>query len=183
MVDTALLGTIRSISMFSELSEKDAAGLAGVCDRVTIADGEYLFAKGDPAEHLFVVLSGELRISIPENNNVEVVVGTAATGAMVGEMGILQGTTRSANCSAVGETRVLRIKGGEFNWLVSSGHPAARTIIRKIRVETCARLRTIDDRVDAVFTESVQDEDGNETPVAKSGLRQLWQALLRRAES
>ena len=46
-------------SLFEGLSEHDRARLTAEFEQVTLARGDALMREGDPADHLFVVVSGD----------------------------------------------------------------------------------------------------------------------------
>jgi CRP-like cAMP-binding protein len=136
---------------FAGLSVEAVQGLASRCEHLHLPTGGVLFHEGDPAAHLYLVLRGRLRATCRGEPGVEVVVGGAHGGDVVGEMGVLDGAPRSATLTAEGPVEVVRMRGGVLTSLVESGHPAAAPLLRVVRRQLVERIRETDERVDAVF--------------------------------
>jgi CRP-like cAMP-binding protein len=147
----AIAHTLQQHPAFAGLSEADALDLALRTESVTLTAGNVLFGQGEPSRDLYVVLSGALRVTCRGPGGVEVVVGEVRGGSIVGEMGVIDGQARSATVTARGRVELLRIGGAVFGDMVEAAHPAAISLVRAVRRQLVARLRGIDDRVDAVF--------------------------------
>ena len=166
---------LRILPLFSGLTETEAKGLAASCSFYELEDGEPLFALGDAPDHLYVVRSGRLRLSCRARPGVEVVVGEAGRGDIVGEMAILDPAPRSATATAMGRTEILCLSGSAFARLLNEAHPAARSIVTEIRKDTCGRLRHLDERLDAIFSEST----GADRPKGLfDRLQNIWAAMM-----
>ena len=62
--------------------------------------GEVIFHIGDPGDALFVIVSGEVKISLPSETGDEAILATLRPGDVFGELALLDGAPRSA--SAIG---------------------------------------------------------------------------------
>ena len=106
-------------------------------DVKALAAGDFLFRRGDPAESLYVVKSGELQIG--DGN---VIYETVTAGGIVGEMALVDGEPRSASVKALSATEVIPIDQKRFLFMVQQTPFFA---IRLMRVIT-QRLRTMNAR-------------------------------------
>ena len=77
--------------------------------RRTYQPGELIFRQGDPGTHLYFVEKGAVVIWRRAADDRRDIVGRAGTGALFGEMAIMDRKPRMANASAEGETVVLEI--------------------------------------------------------------------------
>ena len=70
--------------------------------------GDFLLRQGDASDHVLRVASGEIEI-LREVDATSVVIGHARDGEWLGEMGVIEGRSRSATARAVtdGEGEVL----------------------------------------------------------------------------
>jgi CRP-like cAMP-binding protein len=66
-----------------------------------------MFRAGDPGRDLFVVIDGELRVSI-ERDSKRMELDRAVRGDVIGEVGLFQGA-RTADVDALTDVRVLRL--------------------------------------------------------------------------
>jgi CRP-like cAMP-binding protein len=104
--------------------------------RVRLAQGQVLFKKGDPAKHLYVVEAGQLEVV--ENDRV---LETIGEDDIVGEMALIDGSTRSATVRATVASKVIQIDEKRFLRMVSETPFFA---LRVMRVLT-ARLRAMNE--------------------------------------
>ena len=83
-------------------------------DAIDIGPGQVLFTEGDTAEQMYVVLDGEIEVSVNGT-----VVGTAGPGEALGEMALIDDTTRSATAVAKTGARVVPIDQRRFLFMVT----------------------------------------------------------------
>jgi len=144
--------------IFSGLREGELDELVDAVEFLQLAVGESLFLQGSPGTDIFVVLSGQFRITCASPDGVEVVVGVVDHSGLIGEMSALDSEPRSATATAAVDSTVVRIPNSLFRDLVRQGQPAARGILRWIRHHVCHRMRMLDERVDAVFLPAAEPE-------------------------
>ncbi|MBI1389477.1 MAG: SpoIIE family protein phosphatase [bacterium] len=70
---------------------------------------EYMMRQHDPSDSLYVILQGRCTVIVNDK-----VVGHLESGDLVGEMGVIQNTPRSASIAAIEPTTALRVPGEEF---------------------------------------------------------------------
>ncbi len=75
--------------------------------------GETLFAEGEPSDYACRILSGEVDI-VKQNERETVSLGTAKAGEFVGELGVIQGSPRSATVRALSPVTVEVVSKDEF---------------------------------------------------------------------
>lgn len=91
-------------SALQELSLEDAAKVAAYMGHRTIAAGSVFMREGDDTDcdHMLLVLEGELSVEhhpMPGEDK-QLVVRIMGPGSLIGELGLLDGAPRSANCVA-----------------------------------------------------------------------------------
>jgi CRP/FNR family cyclic AMP-dependent transcriptional regulator len=117
---------------------EDFSGLVGTeTEVVSLAPGEALFEKGEPAHCMYVVKSGELQI-IDGN----FVYETVSAGGILGEMALLDAAPRSATARAIRQSVVIPIDERRFLFMVQQTPFFA---LRMMRVMS-ARLRAMNER-------------------------------------
>ena len=95
--------------VFAVLSEDRRRYLAKAGAPIRMEPGAQLFLAGDEADAVYVVLSGEVDISVRTEDGRDVWLAKLGAGALVGEMGVLDGGARSADVRAVPRTELWRI--------------------------------------------------------------------------
>ena len=87
--------------------------------------GQVVVQEGDPADAFFVVRSGRARVIKAGLGGQEVPLAILQGGDSFGEIGLLEGGTRSATVRASSALRVLRLDGSVLSGLVAR-HPGLR---------------------------------------------------------
>ncbi len=104
-------------------------------DFQTLAAGQTLFKQGDSGELMFILMSGTAEIIV--NNRV---VEVGETGAILGEMAMIDDGPRSATVIAISDCKLLPIDRQRFNFLIQQTPNFAIYVMRVIAV----RLRKTD---------------------------------------
>jgi CRP/FNR family cyclic AMP-dependent transcriptional regulator len=82
--------------------------------------GEVLFHIGDPGDALFVIVSGEVKISLPSDTGEEAILATLGPGEVFGELALLDGSPRSASASALVATETVVLPRERFRELIAT---------------------------------------------------------------
>ena len=95
--------------IFRYLDEKRQDEILAMSDLIQSGEGESIITEGEESPYLYLVASGEVSVSVREEEDRNVYVSTLGEGEIFGEAGIFLKTARTANVSSLGESRVLRI--------------------------------------------------------------------------
>jgi NTE family protein len=101
---------------------------------LSLPGGATLFSAGDPADALYVVLSGCLGVFSPAERRNRGFVGRVTAGDTVGEMGLISGRPRNAHVVALRDTELARLPAESFNRLFRQ-HPEAILRIARLTVD------------------------------------------------
>jgi CRP/FNR family cyclic AMP-dependent transcriptional regulator len=105
---------------------------------IIVEEGEVLFKEGDPADCMYIVRTGSLRI-----RSGSIVYEDAIGGGIVGEMAIVEDSMpRSAMVYALTRSEVVKIDEKRFFSLVAETPSFARIVMRVLS----RRLRSMDKR-------------------------------------
>jgi NTE family protein len=108
---------LRSVPLFADLSEH---GLSVVVDHAStrrVLAGEYLFHQGQVAESLFILVRGRLEVVLED---VEAdTLRVLSPGAVLGDLALLAGSTRSASVRARRDSELLELTKGDFDHLIA----------------------------------------------------------------
>lgn len=77
---------------------------------------ELMMKQHDPSDSLYIILDGRCTVVVNDK-----VVGHLEAGDIVGEMGVIQNTPRSASVIAIEPTEALRVPGAEFKKMLIDG--------------------------------------------------------------
>ncbi len=127
------------IPLFAGLDEPTRRQLASQLEPVHVPAGDVVIAQGEPADGLFLVASGRLRVFVSAGTR-EHVLHDLARGAVVGEIALLSSRPRSATVRAVRDSDLLRLRQSSFNVLVER-RPALLGEIARLLID---RLLAVD---------------------------------------
>ena len=120
LVGRPVLDSLAAIPFFGGLDpgalERVAAGMRARRFR----RGEVIFHIGDPGDALFVILSGEVKISLPSETGDEAILATLRSGDVFGELALLDGAPRSASATALSATETVVLPRDRFRELIAT---------------------------------------------------------------
>jgi len=107
---------------------------------IAVAAGKYVFRMGDTAKVMYLIIEGEVDLMLGDT-----VVETAAEGAFIGEMALIEDEARSASARARSDCRVFPIDEARFQLLVKETPFFALQMMKTL----ARRLRNMDARLGA----------------------------------
>lgn len=118
--------------------ELDAGQIRDLQDSVSwhgVAAGSQLYAQGDAADGMYLLVSGRLRLSERLPDGSERLIGEIARGASVGELAVLDGGSRGETVTAIRDSQLVRLDAGHV-----TAHPQ---VLRQIARNALARAATV----------------------------------------
>jgi CRP/FNR family transcriptional regulator len=79
---------------------------------------QILFATGDPAERVYLILRGRVKIYQVADNGKEIILDLVGKGDVVGDMAIVEDGERTATAQAIEETMAVSISWEDFSHLM-----------------------------------------------------------------
>lgn len=122
---SVLIETLERTALFGALAPAARAALLPYLEPCSLAGGDTLFARGEPADALYVLRSGSLGVfGAALSDGHEHLLGVIAPGKSVGELGLLTDQARIHNVRALRNCTLLRLPRASFERLQGS-HPEA----------------------------------------------------------
>jgi CRP-like cAMP-binding protein len=139
-----MLAELKAVSLFQAVNDGDLSSLAERTRRRHLDAGKIVFKEGAPADSLYVVLSGSVKIFINDESGKEVVLDTKKPGQYFGEM-MLDYRPRSASILTLEPSEFGVISRDDFKAFLRN-HPEAaeQVILNLIRVARDMNQRTRD---------------------------------------
>ena len=123
--------SLRQVPMFQDMDTARLTLLAFTSERVQFADGQRFFSQGDPSDAAYVIIEGRASVLLNSPSG-EIRVAELGQNALVGEMGILSETPRSASVVATQPTTALRIDKRVFLELLAQFPQMALAVMREL---------------------------------------------------
>ena len=125
--------------LFSGLPPMVLREIAAAAEWLSLPGGAALFSAGEPADALYVVLSGSLAVLTAGGRAQGRFLARLAAGDTVGEMGLISGHPRTANVVALRNTELARISSRAFNEVLRR-EPEAMWRIAQLMVKRLERM-------------------------------------------
>ncbi len=123
--------TLRQVPMFKDIDPARLKLLAFTSERVQFADRQRFFSQGDASDSAYVILEGGADVLLTTPTG-EIKVAELESNALVGEMGILSDTPRSATIMASEPTTALRIDRRVFLELLAQFPQMSLAVMREL---------------------------------------------------
>ncbi len=138
-----LIKLLRSVEMFSGLSDEQLSQLADIFEERTLHEGEVLFRQGDEGNSMAIICEGFVEVVIESSDTPQGrTIVTLGPGQSVGEMALIDRGPRSATVRAAADHTVVVCVGREaFERLCESNTAIGYAIMRNIAADLSFRLR------------------------------------------
>jgi CRP/FNR family cyclic AMP-dependent transcriptional regulator len=134
---------LRNVPLFSGFADDQLATLTQVVTRRSVPRGSMLMAQGDPTDSLYIIISGRLKVMMGDAEGKEVILAMLGPGEIVGEMGLIDDSPRSATVTAVEPSELLAISKREFRRCLAENFDMAMGVMRGL----VRRLREADRKI------------------------------------
>jgi signal transduction histidine kinase/CheY-like chemotaxis protein len=150
---------LNQCTLFDGLSKKELDLLSGQGRKYSVPEKHAFFDMGVANESLFVILSGSVLIEIP-GAEVAVELAVLKSGAIFGEMSLIDNSLTTAKVSTVETTEVLELHKSDFDRILADRPDLAIKLWRNLTLEFKRRLASTDELVEhyADLSEMLRDK-------------------------
>jgi CRP/FNR family transcriptional regulator, cyclic AMP receptor protein len=118
---------LKRAPLFEGLSKKELGELARVTEDLEIGTGQVLCKEGDIGQEFFVIVEGETEVTSSGKR-----VAARGGGDFVGEIALLEETTRTATVTAKTPLRVFVLTRQDFRHLVRENPTVEQKVMRAL---------------------------------------------------
>lgn len=134
------------LSLFAGVSEAALTALARMAVPQTWPANKLLFQRGDPSSYLVAMEHGHIRISLQTRGGRELVLQHVRGAATVGEVGVLDGSTRTADATIAAQASGYLIERQSYTELCLRYPEMERAAIRHL----CGLVRYTTDHIETI---------------------------------
>ncbi|MBV9811351.1 MAG: Crp/Fnr family transcriptional regulator [Acetobacteraceae bacterium] len=131
------IGKARQAPALASMTDSDVARLLAAATSVQLRDEQALFARGDPARAVYLILAGSVRISTTAASGKRLVVNIFGRHDIIGEIAVVDGGARTADATAMGPAELLSIPAQAFRDALAASAALANHVLHT----AVARLR------------------------------------------
>ncbi|WP_233143073.1 Crp/Fnr family transcriptional regulator [Fibrobacter sp. UWR2] len=152
MVDATILGLLKGVELFSELSEEQIGMLADLVVSQKFNRDETVVLEGDDSvQALYLIASGSVQVYMTGVDGRETILSFLERGDFFGEMSLIDGEPRSASVRTVTDAQMLIIHRESFLKLIRQSPEIAMGLLS----ELSKRLRKANRQIGSLSTMSV----------------------------
>jgi CRP-like cAMP-binding protein len=121
---------LRSVPIFSELSDQDIVSLARLANRRKCPKDSVVFFENEEGDFFFTILEGRIKVTILGDDGREVILSLLGPGDFFGEMALLDQEPRSATAIAVEDTELLSLHRTDFQTVLADNRSITTGLIK-----------------------------------------------------
>ena len=158
---------LSALPAFDGLTSNELDQLVAMASRRELSAGQTLFNEDEPADSLYVLLTGSIGLYVHGRDGAERTVAEMAPGAAIGEISLLLGGGRSVSARALANSTLFQFPHDRFRAMIDSGSLLAYRVVHNLARILAIRLRAADDLVAELSA------GHSESPVAEDDLDRL----------
>lgn len=135
---------LKNTYLVAGLDDAAIAQIGAISKIHSYNSGRSLIGIGDPADELFVILSGRVQITTADGDE----LGTIGEGSVAGEMGLVDAMSATANVTCMGPVSAVVIPIHELRRLMNQNRDWGFVMLANIGRVMSDRLRKTNARVD-----------------------------------
>jgi CRP/FNR family cyclic AMP-dependent transcriptional regulator len=131
--------SLASVAVFKGLTGEAFTLLEQGSIRLEPRDGTAIFVQGTPADAVYAVVAGDghVRIGAIDRNSKALMVEIVRAGEIFGEIGVIDGASRTASAVVEGKVQLVKIRGAAFMAALANcpalGQALCRVMAQRLR--------------------------------------------------
>jgi CRP/FNR family cyclic AMP-dependent transcriptional regulator len=135
--------------LFRGLDLEQLAALYRISEMEAVLEGDQIFAEGDPARLLYVLIEGAVRISITTPSGGEEALAILQPGDSFGEMGLIDAEPRPRSAHAIAHrpSTVLTIDHRQLHALLERDHAIGFVVMQNLLRYLADKMRQTNQKI------------------------------------
>ncbi len=151
------LDVLRAVPLFRQVPEADLLAFTRLVRERREPKGTMILSQGDRGEALFLIRSGQVKVSVVAEDGREVILSVLGPGSFFGELALLDDEPRSAHVIAMEDTVLLQLHREDFRSRLTLSPELSVSLLR----ELSQRLRRADDTIASLMLLDVNGRIAN----------------------
>jgi len=136
----------RNLALFAGLDDGELEKLSRVSSRRPVERGAFIVRAGETTDSLYILLAGRAKVTNCDEEGREIILAWLGPGEFFGEMGLIDGSPRSANVIAMEHCELLHIGRDDFQRCMQENFVVAQRLMQIL----VHRLRDADRKIESL---------------------------------
>ena len=132
MSASADAAALRQVPLFAAATDEELLRLAGQAYPRRLGRGQVLFVEGEPADAMYVVRSGRVKVFVGSARGDELVLGVLGPGDSLGELALVDNAPRSAGAEAIDDVELLCLPAAAVQRLLAGSAAVVLTLAQEL---------------------------------------------------
>ena len=137
---------LRNVPLFSGLDDLELEKLSKVSGRKRVERGAFIVRSGESTDSLYFLLVGRAKVTNVDEEGREIILAWLGPGEFFGEMGLIDGSPRSANVVAAEACELLFLSKASFQRCLQDNFQVAQKLMKTLVM----RLREADRKIESL---------------------------------
>ncbi|HEX7395462.1 MAG TPA: cyclic nucleotide-binding domain-containing protein [Anaerolineaceae bacterium] len=146
---------LAQVSLFKDLCPEDLDFVAPLLEPVDLAQNEVIFEQGRIAEHLYILLEGEVVVNFKPYDGPQLTVAHIHSGGVFGWSAILGRQVYTSIALAAVDSVAIRMRGEELRSLCEEKPQTGLAILERLAGVIAERLNSTHAQIFTMLTESM----------------------------
>jgi len=145
-----VISKLQHHELFGLLTPKEVERLSNASGVVNLGKGERVYAAGNPASHLFVLLKGRVELRRPTKEGLSLLVDSVVEGGLFGVSSLLEGERYLLSAECMEDSEVLKVDSQLLRHILEENPTIGYALQRRISqiffkryVDATERLRSV----------------------------------------
>src|SRR5574343_514332 len=140
------LVVLRNVPLFAGLEEGELEKLSKVAMRRRVERNAFVVRSGEDTDSLYILLTGRAKVTNTDEEGREIILAWLGPGEFFGEMGLIDGSPRSANVVAAEACELLFLSKEAFQRCLQDNFQVAQKLMKTLVL----RLREADRKIESL---------------------------------
>src|ERR1700741_1114886 len=137
---------LKGVPLFSSFTDSQLGQLLSCVQHRSYPRNAFILRAGEETDALYIILSGRVKVLIPDEEGHEVILSVIGPHEFFGEMGLLDELPRSASVETLEACEMLRLSKAGFTGILKDNFELAMLIMRNL----VRRLREADRKIESL---------------------------------
>jgi len=138
---------IKQAAIFSDLDDNEIERIAEISNEQQFKFGQKIFKEGEPGNRLYIIATGEVRISRDVPGSGEEALAVLKQGACFGEMSVFDRSERSTDAIANTDCTLVTITRSDFEMLLDFDRDLGYKVLWRVVRLLSERLRVTNENL------------------------------------